>query len=249
MNKRKIPSGKFHSIRSLWLYLPLLLCLQQVRAQSNPDIAAYEVDPKTANLRFFWQNDQGEIYRNFSQLQQALSSNGQEMIFAMNGGMFDPGYTPAALYIEDGVEKVPLDTVTNGFGNLYLQPNGVFYINEDKDAVITTTQAFKDPGNIAFATQSGPMLLIDGAYHPKFNQGSASKHIRNGVGVLPNGNLLFAISRERINFYSFARFFKDKGCKNALYLDGAISKAFIPEEGLTDLGGDFGVIIAVSKKK
>ena len=97
---------------------------------------------------------------------------------------------------------------------------------------------------IRYATQSGPMLLINGNMHPKFTKGSKHIHIRNGVGILPNGNLLFAMSKDSINFYDFASYFAEQGCENALYLDGAISKTYLPSKGIEESTGKFGVIIA-----
>jgi uncharacterized protein YigE (DUF2233 family) len=34
------------------------------------------------------------------------------------------------------------------------------------------------------------------------------------------------------------------GCTEALYLDGFVSRAYMPGQGLKQLDGDFGVIIA-----
>ncbi|WP_133994719.1 hypothetical protein [Dinghuibacter silviterrae] len=65
-------------------------------------------------------------------------------------------------------------------------------------------------------------------------QGSPNVNIRNGVGILPGNKLLFAISREPVNFYDFAAFFKAQGCRYA------------PEQQWEQTDGDFGVIIASS---
>ena len=93
------------------------------------------------------------------------------------------------------------------------------------------------------------MLLIDGNIHSKFRKGSSNLNIRNGVGILPNGNILFAMSKEEINFYDLATFFKQKGCKNALYLDGFVSKVYLPSQNWQQTDGIFGVIIAETKTK
>jgi len=87
------------------------------------------------------------------------------------------------------------------------------------------------------------MLLIEGKIHPKFNKDSENLHIRNGVGILPNGNLLFAMSKEEVNFYRLAEFFKDNKCENALYLDGFVSRTFLPSKNWIQEDGNFGVII------
>ena len=89
------------------------------------------------------------------------------------------------------------------------------------------------------------MLVSKGAINSKFTKGSANIHIRNGVGILPNGNIILGISEQKINLYDFAFFFKEKGCKNALYLDGFVSKMYLPAKNWNDLGGKFGVMIAV----
>jgi uncharacterized protein YigE (DUF2233 family) len=125
----------------------------------------------------------------------------------------------------------------------------VFYITEENNPVICVTTAFKNAKNIKYATQSGPMLVIDGKLHQKLTKGSKNLNIRNGVGVLPNGNLLFAMSKEKINFYDFATFFKDNGCKNALYLDGFVSKTYLPSKNYEQIDGDFGIIIGITKSK
>jgi uncharacterized protein YigE (DUF2233 family) len=72
-----------------------------------------------------------------------------------------------------------------------------------------------------FATQSGPMLVIDGAIHPAFIVNSTDRKPRNGVGVSSPTQVHFVITQGWVNFYDFARFFRDGlGCNNALFLDG-----------------------------
>jgi uncharacterized protein YigE (DUF2233 family) len=60
-------------------------------------------------------------------------------------------------------------------------------------------------------------------------------------------DLVFAMSKKEINFYDFAKYFKDLGCKNALYLDGFVSRTYLPEKNWKQEDGDFGVIIGVVK--
>ena len=163
----------------------------------------------------------------------------------MNGGMYKKDNSPEGLYIENGKVLMPLNT-TNGNGNFYLKPNGVFYISSKNIPAIITTEKFKN-SNIKYATQSGPMLVIDGQIHAAFKQGSTNLNIRNGVGILEDGKVVFAMSKEEINFYDFANYFKKLGCKNALYLDGLVSRAYLPSENWVQTDGDFGVIIGVTK--
>jgi uncharacterized protein YigE (DUF2233 family) len=165
----------------------------------------------------------------------------------MNGGMYKKDNVPQGLFIEDQVTLAPLDT-TSGSGNFYLKPNGIFYITTDKQAVICKTNDFINNGKIKYATQSGPMLIVDGEINSIFKEGSSNLNIRNGVGILPNNKVIFAMSKEQINFYDFAKYFKDLGCKNALYLDGFVSRTYLPEKKWIQTDGNFGVIIGVTEQ-
>ena len=103
-----------------------------------------------------------------------------------------------------------------------------------------------DTVNIKHATQSGPMLVVDGKIHPAFNPKSTNFYIRNGVGVMADGNVIFIMSEQPVTFYEFAQVFRDRfKCQNALYLDGAISKMYLPGHKLLDTKGKFAGMIAV----
>jgi uncharacterized protein YigE (DUF2233 family) len=212
---------------------------------STDKIVHYVVDPKVQDIRFYWKDDKGEIFKSIQRLKDHLDKKHSKLIFAMNGGMFKADNSPQGLFIQQQTEVTPLDT-TSGSGNFYLKPNGVFYITVDKTAVVCQTTDFVNKGQIEFATQSGPMLLIDGAVHPAFKKGSANLNIRNGVGLLPDHKLLFAMSKEPINFYDFADYFKQAGCQNALYLAGFVSRTYLPEEKWIQTDGNFGVIIGAT---
>ncbi len=89
-------------------------------------------------------------------------------------------------------------------------------------------------------------MVIDGKIHPEFQKGSANLNIRNGVGILPDRKIIFAMSKKQINFYDFADYFKRLGCLNALYLDGFVSQTYLPEKNWMQTDGNFGVIIGVT---
>ena len=214
----------------------------------NAKIVYYALDPHKQNLKLFWKNEAGEAFKNIGTLKNDLSEKGQNLIFAMNVGMFLKNYTPQGLYIESGKLLAKLDTVKKGYGSFYMQPNGVFYLKSNNQAVIRQSKEFKYNKSIKLATQSGPMLIIKGKIHPKFTDGSKNIHIRNGVGILPDGSLLFAMSKEKSNFYDFASFFKSKGCKNALYLDGFVSRTYLPSKNWTQTDGSYAIIIAEMEK-
>ncbi|MCP4443298.1 MAG: hypothetical protein GY810_30725 [Aureispira sp.] len=235
---------KFILIISFLLYISVSICLLGCQQKSDPHVVSHEINTKKQIIQMHWKDKNEEGYENFNHLKDALAKEGKNLIFAMNGGMFNKDQSPTGLYIENGEILSKLDTQTQGYGNFYIQPNGIFYLTKDKKAKICKTTDFRPSTDILFATQSGPMLLINGKIHKALTKGSKNIHIRNGVGLLPNGNLVFGISKQKINFYDFASFFKDLGCQNALYLDGFVSKMYLPAKNWTDLGGEFGVIIA-----
>jgi len=208
------------------------------------------LDPSQTNLQFCLTNDQGKKYRSFKNLKTTVEAKGQKLNFAMNGGMYLKDGTPQGLYIENGKTIQQIDTTQEAYGNFYLQPNGIFYIENKKGFVNTTSHYLKGNFNPDFATQSGPMLVIENKIHPAFVEGSKNIHIRNGVGIDAAGKIVLAISNNKLNLFDFAMFFKEKmNCKNALYLDGFVSKAYIPDLNRMEIGGNFGVIISGIKRE
>ena len=224
---------------------------------NNQDFYVYKVeDPKTIQL--FWK-EKNQLISNLGNLQKTAHKANKKLIFGMNAGIFRPDRSPEGLYIQEGQVKIALNT-KQGKGNFYLAPNGVFYIDKAGKAGVRATQSYlafvktlqpkTTAHQINYATQSGPMLVVDGQIHPAFNETSTSLHIRNGVGVDPNGKVIFLISDKRVNLYTFASIFKEHfNCTNALYLDGAISKAYIPELKKTELQGNFGPLIGIFQKR
>ena len=92
------------------------------------------------------------------------------------------------------------------------------------------------------------MLVIDGQIHATFKQGSTNLNTRNGVGILPNKKVIFAMSKKEMSLYDFADYFKKLGCNNALYLDGFVSRTYLPEKNWVQNDGNFGVIVGVTAK-
>ena len=207
---------------------------------------SYIVDPKTQDIDFYWKNDSGIVIGSIGNLKTFVESKNLRLMFAMNGGMFKEDRSPLGLFIRKQKELTALNN-SSGSGNFYLKPNGVFCITTNNTPIIWQTDAFINKGNIKYATQSGPMLVIDGEIHPAFKQGSANLNIRNGVGILPSNRIVFAMSKSEINFYDFANYFRNLGCKNALYLDGFVSRTYLPEKQWTQTDGNFGVIIGITR--
>jgi uncharacterized protein YigE (DUF2233 family) len=209
---------------------------------------SYVVDPAKQDIQLYWKNDKGECLKSIQNLKTFVESRNTTLVFAMNAGMYKVDHSPLGLFIQNKQTLTPLNT-KRGKGNFYMKPNGVFYITTDKEAIVCQTEKFSDSGNVDFATQSGPMLVIDGQIHSSFIEGSTNLNFRNGVGILPNGKILFAMSTKEINFYDFATYFQNQGCKNALYLDGFVSRTYLPEKRWEQTDGNFGVMIGVIEKK
>jgi uncharacterized protein YigE (DUF2233 family) len=243
--KRK---GKIILLSLLLLLTAGLIAFTTNRNSIDDKILAYTVDTKKQDLQLYWKNDNGETFKSIQNLKNYVENKNLTLIFAMNGGMFNKDFSPQGLFIQNKTTLAVLDTA-DGNGNFYLKPNGVFYITSDNIPLVCRTSDFKDNGKIKYATQSGPMLIIDGKIHSAFKDGSTNLNIRNGVGILPDNKVVFAMSKTGINFYDFAKYFQNLGCKNALYLDGFVSRTYLPEKKWTQTDGNFGVIIGVIEKK
>lgn len=220
----------------------------------NPaQISSVKVNPDSVNISFYWKYS-GEHIKNIRKLKRQLENQNSKLIFAMNGGMFDKRLSPIGLFIENGelirrLNTKVLNSETKGIiPNFHLDPNGVFYITKQGKAGICKTAAYPNVSNVKFATQSGPMLVINGKINKVFDRNSDNLNIRNGVGILPNNDLVFAISLNKVSFYDLARYFIEEGCSNALYLDGYVSKAYIPKQGIEQMDGELGVLIGITEK-
>ncbi len=184
-------------------------------------------------LKLFWRvaddntnKDVKPIYT-FEALKKNLSTN-QVLLFAMNAGMYNSEFAPIGYTVMDSKQILSLN-LNQGAGNFHLMPNGVFWW-DDNGFYITESQVMSNmlqSGTTPkYATQSGPMLVINGKIHPQFNINSVSKKIRNGVGVCEKGMVKFVISDVPVNFYNFAQLFqKELQCDNALFLDGGVASA------------------------
>ncbi len=236
-------------MRVLFLTLALLLP-QMVQAVTCRDLtfegASYTACDvaATEDMRLFQSGPDG-AYGSFAAVDKALNGQGLRLLVAMNGGMYHHDLRPVGLYVEDGTARAPLIT-REGPGNFGLLPNGVFCIGEGFAVVESRAFEATKPA-CRYATQSGPMLVIDGALHPKFLPNSDSFYVRNGVGVSADGRrAVMVISNDAVNFHSFARFFRDElGVPNALYLDGSISRLYAPDLKRHDGGFPMGPILGV----
>jgi uncharacterized protein YigE (DUF2233 family) len=208
---------------------------QEVCAPRRVEDAAYTVctlDLRRHEVRLFWKGADGEVIGTFDRLR--AGPEGERLVFAMNAGMYHEDRSPVGLYVEAGREMKRANTAA-GPGNFHLKPNGVFYVAGRSAGVMETGRYLKARVKADHATQSGPMLVIDGRIHPKISEDGPSRKIRNGVGVRDRSTVVFAISEEPVTFGAFARLFKDElGTPNALFLDGSVSSLYAPALGRND---------------
>ncbi|WP_297772237.1 phosphodiester glycosidase family protein [uncultured Roseovarius sp.] len=210
--------------------------------------AVCEVDTTRADLRLFLQEpESGMPLGSFGAVDRLLKSEGKTLGFAMNAGMYHSDRSPVGLYVEDGKQVAGLVT-SDGPGNFGLLPNGVFCIREGRADVIEALRFARTRPACRHASQSGPMLVIDGALHPRFLTDSDSRYIRNGVGTSADGSRAwFVISERRVNFHTFGRFFRDHlAVPQALYFDGKISRLYAPALDRFDIGFPMGPMVGVA---
>jgi len=208
------------------------------------------VHPKKHQIRMDWKDDVGENFRSITNYEEYLSEKGENALMITNAGIFMEDGTPLGLYVEDGKVQKETNRVQDAYGNFYMQPNGIFYLKDDLAEIMPTSKYDPTRMSLDFATQSGPLLVIDGEINDQFNKESKNLKLRSGVGVDLSGNAIFAISQGPVSFYEFATLFREKySCPNALYLDGVISRMYLPGIERTQKGGNFGAFISVLEKE
>ena len=216
-------------------------------AVGDIDYTICEVDPATEDLRLFLNDADGAPLGTFGAVNAQLADQGKVLSFGMNAGMYHDDRSPVGHYRQDGgdVKDVILSA---GPGNFGLLPNGVFCIGDGRAEVLeSNAYAARAGEGCRDATQSGPMLVIDGDLHPRFLPDSTSRYIRNGVGVSADGGrVFFAMSQDPVTFHEFGSLFRDHlKTQQALYFDGNISRLYAPQLGRDDLGLRMGPMVGV----
>lgn len=223
----------------LLLPWPLAGCSSLVQSVKNRDCAlnaarpfdVVEIDLDRHDVRLFWKQPDGQPFLTLDRVRAWAREQGDSLIAATNAGIYEPGYVPTGLFVEDGLVQHPLN-LDDGDGNFFLKPNGVFLLTDTGARIVESSrfEAVAEP--VRYATQSGPLLVSGGVIHPAFTPGSTNCRLRNGVGVSAGGKVYLVISNGAVNFHDFATFFKDAlNCPDALYLDGAISGLYAPSLG------------------
>ncbi|MFT4640898.1 MAG: hypothetical protein ACI8T1_004231 [Verrucomicrobiales bacterium] len=219
----------------------------------------YEIDPSKEKLELIWRDEKGKPYKNLRTAQKAFAAKGRPLKFITNGGIYETDGKPLGLHVEEGIELVPLNKKfvkdgQPGWGNFYLEPGGVFSLDQDGKATVEETRAYarkKSAVPPRIACQSGPILVHRGEIHRKFRKGSKNVRYRNGVGVRKDGSIVFAICAdgEVVNLHSFAELFHDRlGCPSALFLDADVSKMEVnPKERPVSSAGTFAAMFVITE--
>lgn len=204
-------------------------------------------DRRRHDIAFFLDGRQGRL-RSLAALEAELGPRAARLRFAMNAGMYDDEGGPIGLYVAGGRQRHAINRRKGG-GNFHLLPNGVFQVGRDGRVAIVRSADYDPALRPLWATQSGPMLVIDGALHPEIQPNGESLHVRNGVCVADPDTAWFAISEGPVSFGRLARLFRDAlGCPNALYFDGAVSSLWDRAAGRQDGYANLGPIVAVFER-
>ncbi|MBP0615168.1 phosphodiester glycosidase family protein [Jiella mangrovi] len=192
-------------------------------------------------------DEAGKPYETFEAARASMGGANVRLI--MNAGMYHADRRPVGLAVEDGRE-VHGAVLGTGSGNYSLRPNGVFFVENGRAHVMESTRYTSGDHRPDLATQSGPMLVIDGKLHPRFIENSDSRHVRNGVCAREGGRLVtLVLSRSPVNFWDFGSFFKDQlGCRDALFFDGTISSLYYPEGGIDYRRDRLGPMLVVTDR-
>ncbi|WP_018264243.1 phosphodiester glycosidase family protein [Methylosinus sp. LW4] len=244
-------------LRRLLCLALLLFASPAAAAARNPcqDVedagASYTVcvfDARSDSIRLFLADAKDEVYGSFSALDAALAQRNEKLLFAMNAGMYDERRRPVGLYVEGGHMEKSANT-NSGAGNFHMKPNGIFWVEGARAGVAETQRFLKERLHPAYATQSGPMLVVGGRINPRIHDTGTSMKIRNGVGVRDGHVVAFAIANQPVTFHAFAQLFRERlKCPDALFLDGSISALYAPTLARHDRFRPMGPIVGVVER-
>lgn len=124
-------------------------------------------------------------------------------------GYFNDHGEHIGLLLNLGSQISPLDKAKSGYGNFYLQPNGVFMKRGDTVELLTTDDFSRTSSgtNIELAFQSGPMLIVDGGLNSVMNLASENHHRRTAIGLRDrNGSkeIILLNSEDPVNLFNFS---------------------------------------------
>ena len=213
---------------------------------TNSDFLIYKPDLEKSDIKMYWKSEDGTAYKNIKNF--ISKSSEKKILFVTNGGIYTENYTPEGLYIENYKLMSELN-LRKEFGNFYMKPNGVFYIENGKP-IISDSEEFQYNKNISYAVQSGPLLIKNGEINKEFSSDSKSFKIRSAVGLDNENKVFFYMSKKEISFYEFSKYALDNlDCKQLLFLDGTISKMYFNgDEDIPKQKYPFVTIISIEER-
>lgn len=223
-------------------------CREVSAANARYTICSF--DPAKIDLSMAWKKSDGSVYGSFAPLAAEYKKRKTPLLFASSGGPFHFDLTPTGLYVENFKELTPaIAADATGIGSFYEKPNGMFFVEDGRPKLLTTERYLATKPKAAFATQSGPMLLIDGEVNKSLNEQTAPLRKRTGVCLRRDTpRLVFAITDTTVTVQAFADFLKSQNCQNALMLDTSTSSFYVPSRQRADLWVPIGPIIAITQR-
>lgn len=225
------------------------------------------VDLGQEDLEVFYLDRHGQPLKHFDAVQAQLSTEGRELIFAVNGGMFEPDLSPVGLLFSKGTmlkalntKGLPGQSKPNGSssGNFYHQPNGVFWVQDGKAHIADTLAYQRVAPKPHLAVQSGPLLLQHRKVPQALGAFNLASYTRNGVCVLSPTTVAFLNSDKPTSIKQLALAMQGElKCDAALYLDGCRTALFSKAMGRNDLscptganpaGQAMGAMLGVARK-
>ncbi len=218
----------------------------QPLAFERNDYVVCSVDLRRHDVQMVWGSANGKPFGTIGRFVHEIDpADKQGLSFVMNAGMYEQDLSPVGLLVVRGSEVAPAN-VAQGTGNFYWKPNGIFFVGDGQVGILETSLYLQRRPRTEYATQSGPLLVVDGEIDSRTLASTKSKNIRNGVGIRNAGSAVFVISENPVSFADFAKLFRDAlVCRDALYLDGVVSDLFVPALNRMDRRSVVGPLVAV----
>lgn len=192
--------------------------------------------PMLPRLELVARDGLGRSLKTMVRADSVVRARGERLAFATNAGLYESADSATGMLVADGGRVYSRLNRAAGppnpcrVANFYCPPNGVFFVAGGRAAVLSTADFARRPASapaVRLASQSGPLLVRRGALARSWSPASASRLVRNGVGVRADGTVVFAIADEGVGFHQFATAFRDAlRCPDALFLDGTISRLY-----------------------
>ena len=230
----------FDTGRTVPFFATIINVISRRLVFQNVPFTVATVDPRADDLRLLWKDESGRPLATLERVEAWAAVQKKPLLLATNAGIYSREWRPLGLHVERGKTLVKLNRAKGSGGNFSMRPNGVFAVTTAGKAIVKETEAFARARlQVRLASQSGPLLLAKGRFHPAFQKRSPNAKIRNAVGATGEGRAVFALAHAPVTFWTLASLFKDAlNCPDALYLDGSISGMLCPAASCREPGAD-----------